>query len=119
MVNQGQFHLGPGRTVRRLMAMAVLVLLALSPGSGWAMEFRDGDVATIPAGTTIDDDLIATAESVVIAGRVTGDVYAFGRGVTITGQLDRDLIAAAQQVTVDGVIVGDLRTVGQQVIVNG
>jgi cytoskeletal protein CcmA (bactofilin family) len=104
---------------RLIVAVLVLAALGLAATPARAMEFLNGDTVAVPAGTTIADDLIATGESIVIAGRVTGDVYAFGRSVSVTGQIDRDLITAAQQVTVDGVITGDLRTAGQQVIVNG
>jgi cytoskeletal protein CcmA (bactofilin family) len=83
------------------------------------MEFRNGETVTVPAGTTIDDDLFATGQTVTIAGQVNGEVFAFGQTVSVTGAVQRDLIAAGQQVTVDGTVGGDLRAAGQQVTING
>ncbi|MBA2449591.1 MAG: hypothetical protein H0V51_16345 [Chloroflexi bacterium] len=109
-------------TTRLRLGAALLALLlgcVTLPGVALAMEVRGGDTVTVPAGVTIDDDLVASGETVTIAGRVTGDVYAFGQHVLVTGTIDGDLIAAAQTVRVDGSVLGDLRGAGQQVSVNG
>ena len=73
----------------------------------------------VAPGETLDDDLIATGQTVTIAGRVTGDVYATGQTVVVTGTLDGDLIAAAQQVVVDGTVNGNVRAAGGVITING
>ncbi len=102
-----------------LLALALLGVQASAAPPAQALEMRGGDVVTIPAGTTINDDLAATGQSITIAGQVTGDVYAFGSNVTVTGTIDRDLIAAAQRITIDGVVNGDVRAAAQDVVING
>src|SRR5262245_7501392 len=95
------------------LLLLVLVGLALTAPPAQAVEFRSGDTVTVPAGTTIDDDLFAMGQSVTIAGQVNGEVYALGQTVTVTGAVQRDLIAAGQQLTLDGTVGGDLRAAGQ------
>jgi cytoskeletal protein CcmA (bactofilin family) len=99
--------------------LVALVALAGTASPAQALEFREGDTITVPAGTTIDDDLFAAGKSITIAGQVNGEVFAFGQSVLVTGTVQRDLIAAGQQVAVDGTVGGDLRAAGQQVTVNG
>lgn len=115
-----------GKTIRptgRLSARALLLAGLLAafawPGAAAAAEVRSGDTITVPAGETIDDDLVATGQTVTIAGRVTGDVYALAQTVVVTGTIDGDLIAAAQQVTLDGSVQSDLRAAAQRITVNG
>ncbi|HEY7066883.1 MAG TPA: hypothetical protein VII06_35790 [Chloroflexota bacterium] len=108
------------RAAPRLAALLVtLAALGMAAPAAQAVEFRSGDTVTVPAGTTIDDDLFAMGQSVTIAGQVNGEVYALGQTVTVTGAIQHDLIAAGQQVTLDGTVGGDLRAAGQQVAVNG
>jgi cytoskeletal protein CcmA (bactofilin family) len=99
-----------------VLALAALVIAA-PPAQ--ATEFRSGDAVTVPAGTTVDDDLFIMGQSITIAGQVNGEVFAFGQSIAVTGAVQRDVIAAGQQVTVDGTVGGDLRAAGQQVTVNG
>ncbi len=99
--------------------LALLVLLAARAAPAQALEVQTQDVVIVPAGTTTGDDLLAAGQTVTIAGRVTGETYAFGRSVTVTGTIERDLITAAQQVTIDGTVHGDLRVAAQQVVING
>jgi cytoskeletal protein CcmA (bactofilin family) len=111
---------GRCRGLFRLAALLIWLAgaMAMAPPVQ-AMEFRTGDAVTVPAGTTIDDDLFITGQTVTIAGQVNGEVFAFGQTVSVTGAIQRDLIAAGQQVTVDGTVGGDLRAAGQQLAVDG
>lgn len=102
-----------------VLALLVAVGLTASAAPAQALEFRSGDAVSVPAGTTVDDDLFVSGQTVAIAGQVNGDVYAFAQSITVTGTIERDLIAAAQQITVDGVVKGDLRAAGQHVVING
>ncbi|HEX8966799.1 MAG TPA: polymer-forming cytoskeletal protein [Chloroflexota bacterium] len=100
-----------------LLGGALLVLVV--PGSAMAAEVRNGTTAVVAPGETLDDDLFASAQTVTVAGRVTGDVYATGQTVIVTGTVGGDLLAAAQQVVVDGSVEGDVRAAGAAVTVNG
>lgn len=57
---------------------------------------------TIPAGTTVDDDVILFGETVTIDGDVNGNVFALGGTVTVNGKVDGSLYALSQQVLVNG-----------------
>lgn len=96
----------------------LLALLAL-PGQTLAVDLRNDTIVTVPAGQTVEDDLIAGGQTVAVAGRVTGDVYAGGQTVVVSGTVDGDLIAGAEEVTIDGTVLGDVRAAGARVTVNG
>ena len=87
------FHQLSRRWSWLLVVAAALVALLFAVKAAQAMEFRNGDTVVVPAGTTIDDDLIATGESVVIAGRVRGEQSArqdAGSGLVGPGRARRD-----------------------------
>ncbi|SRR5579884_2288372 len=101
------------------LALALLAVQAGAALPALALDARGGALITVPAGTTVDDDLAAVGKSITIAGEVTGDVYAYAADVTVTGTIDRDLIAAARRLTVDGEVKGDLRAAAEEVVING
>lgn len=106
----------------RLAAIGGLaILLALWAAPVAAIEPRTGDSITIPAGTTINDDLAVAGRSVIIGGRVSGDVYAGGNTITLlrSAQIDGDLFAAGETIIVDGTVGGSLRLAGNTLSVNG
>jgi hypothetical protein len=78
----------------------VLIFLfgAVSPVQ--AQGIVSGD--TVPAGVTVDDDLILFGETVTIDGDVNGNVFALGGTVTVNGKVDGSLYALSQQVLVNG-----------------
>jgi hypothetical protein len=57
---------------------------------------------TIPAGITVDDDVILFGETVTIDGDVNGNVFALGGTVTVNGKVDGSLYALSQQVLING-----------------
>lgn len=57
---------------------------------------------TVPAGVTVDDDVILFGETVKIDGDVNGNVFALGGTVTVNGKVDGSLYAISQQVLVNG-----------------
>lgn len=76
---------------------------------------------TIPAGETVDDDVILNGNSVVMDGTVNGLLLASGNTVTINGTVNGDVIAMGSQVAVGpkAVITGNLFAGGQSVTVDG
>lgn len=63
---------------------------------------QEKGTVTIPAGETIDDDLFIAAESVVIHGTITGDVFVGTGDLNVTGATIGDsLIVGAGNVNID------------------
>jgi hypothetical protein len=89
---------------RVLVALVLLLVLVPTGGGAFAADTRQGDVVTVGAGQTINDDLYAFGGTVDIQGRINGDVVASGGTVTIHGQgsVTGDLLAAGGTTTVRG-----------------
>lgn len=64
--------------------------------------------SSVPAGLTIQNDLILVGEEVTIDGTVDGDVIALGNGVRVNGTVTGALVSAAQSVTVNGSVGGSV-----------
>lgn len=79
------------------------------------------DNGTLPAGETVDDDLIIGGENVQVDGTVNGMLIAAGQTVTINGTINGDVAAFGQNVVISdqAVITGNLFTGAQFVTVNG
>jgi len=83
-----------------LSALFVLFLLFGAVTPAQAQGIIAGD--SVPAGTSVDDDVILFGETVTIDGNVNGNVYALGGTVTVNGKVDGSLYAISQQVLVNG-----------------
>jgi cytoskeletal protein CcmA (bactofilin family) len=88
-----------------------------------ALDIRKGDAASIPAGTIIDDSVVAspdkTRRNIDIAGTIKGDLVVFGDLITIRGSVEGNVLAFARRVEISGTIGGSLVSAGQTVIVSG
>jgi len=87
---------------RWVLLLTVVALLVVAGGSAWAGETRTGETITVPAGTTINDNLYASGGTVVIDGTINGN-----------------LVAAAGQVTINGTVVGNVYVGAQSLVING
>jgi cytoskeletal protein CcmA (bactofilin family) len=96
---------------------AILLISFARPAA--AVEFRQGDTVTVPAGETIADDLYAFGGTVSILGTVRGDVVAFGGTIIIDGNVTDDLIAAGGTVTVRGQVGGTVRVGSGRLVIDG
>ena len=94
-----------------------LVLLAVAPAL--ATEFRVGKAASVESGEIIDDDLFIAGNSVLVAGKVTGDVLAAGQTVRVTGPVGGSVMAAGRDVRVTGDVQGSVRMAGQSATLSG
>jgi len=83
-----------------LAPLFILVLLFGVVSPAQAQGIITGD--TIPAGTTVDDDVVLFGDAVAINGNVNGNVFALGNTVTVNGKVDGNLYAIGQQVVVNG-----------------
>jgi cytoskeletal protein CcmA (bactofilin family) len=67
----------------------------------------------------VQGDLIASAGTVRVDGRVDGDLVATGGQVTVAGTVTGDLLAAAGSTTISGKVDGDARVASGQARVQG
>ncbi len=114
------FHAGL-RASLPLAATVALVILMVFPAHALEVRRPTGEAATItiPAGETIDDTLVALADTVTIDGIVTGNVITLGRHVEINGEVRGDLICGAQRVLVSGEVDGNVLAFGRAVDLRG
>jgi cytoskeletal protein CcmA (bactofilin family) len=80
---------------------------------------RSGQEVVIPAGETVQGDLIASAGTVRVDGRVDGDLVATGGQVTVAGTVTGDVLVGAGSTTVTGEVDGDLRAGTGQARIEG
>jgi len=93
------------------------VFLFTATGTAHAMEIITG--GTLPAGQTVDDDVIISGDKVVIDGNVNGTLMAFGSNVTINGDVSGDVIAMGGLVILNGKVAGNVFSGAQTIQVNG
>ncbi len=85
----------------------LIALLALSLPS-FALDRRHSDFVTVAASETVDDTLLATANTVRVEGVVNGDLLAFARDVEVRGTVKGDLVSCGQRVEVSGTVEGHI-----------
>ena len=98
----------------RKAASAVLfaglgALLLGAPGSARAAEVRRSPDVNVPAGETIQNDLIASGARVRVDGTVNGDLIAFTRNLEMNGRVTGDVIVFGDQVRLGGTVDGNVR----------
>lgn len=105
------------RAVVSLCLLTTVSLTLLTPAPASALEIRreDDGVITIPADEAIDDSLLAAAETILVKGKVSGDLIAAGRRVEIDGSVAGNLITFAEIITIRGTVGGTVITAGSQV----
>ena len=100
--------------------VSILALLTVFSSSSYGMDVRRSDKPlTVPAGETVDDTLVAAAETVTIDGTVTGDLIAFGGRVTIRGRVKGNVVSFARRVELEGVVEGSVMGFAQSVETRG
>ncbi len=105
--------------LRWLLIVASLVVLVwfVNTTPAQAVDFQSGDQITVGRDQVIDDDLYASATTVVIDGTVKGDLIAFAQQITINGTVEGDLLGAAQVITINGAVNDDARIAAQVITV--
>lgn len=91
------------------LSVAGLALLLGLPAPAAAADIRRGPEITVPAGQTLQNDLIAAGRSVRIDGTVNGDLIAFSQDVTVNGHVTGDVIAFGDAIRVAGQVDGNIR----------
>lgn len=108
------------KKARGLTALSlVLVLLLATAGTVSAAEFPKEE--TIPAGQTIDDDVLISGENVAVDGTINGVLLATGQTVTLNGTVNGDAFLMAERVIVaeSAVVDGNLFVGAADIVVNG
>ena len=101
-------------------AMSLLAVLAALPGRAEAAVIEiDRDTYVLPAGQTIDNDLIVTGEIVRIEGTINGDLIVAARLVEVSGSVTGDILAFAEEIDVTGTVGGNVRTGSRSLDIEG
>ncbi|MBZ5535776.1 MAG: zf-HC2 domain-containing protein [Acidobacteriia bacterium] len=97
---------------------AVMLLMLVIPGL--ALE-RRSDKATVMVGSgeTINDNLLATGDTVMVDGVVNGDLIVFARRVEIHGTVKGDFVRFAQRTDISGNVEGNLYGFSQSLNLTG
>lgn len=105
--------------LRHVCLLAVLLLLVVCRAQ--ATEFKTGDRVSIGEGKTIDDELYAFAQSIVVSGTVTSDLVAASNELRLgeKGSVGGSANLAGSTVTVAGKVADNLRAAGSDVTVSG
>jgi cytoskeletal protein CcmA (bactofilin family) len=115
----------PRRRLAAVPLLAAVALLAISATVAFAQDealggkLRTGDSVTVASGETVEGDLYAASDTIVIDGTVEGDLVAVGGDIHVNGTVGGDVIAAGGNVTVAGNVGGDARIAGGQLTVSG
>jgi cytoskeletal protein CcmA (bactofilin family) len=109
--------------MKAMMLVAVALVSLSGPAAAQQSELggkvRSGREVTIPAGETVQGDLIASGGTVRVDGRVDGDLVASGGQVVVAGAVTGDVLAAAGSTTISGEVGGDLRAATGQARIEG
>lgn len=89
----------------KLLALAPTVLLAFglaTPAAAQGIIYG----SSIPAGTTVDQDVFLVGQDVSIDGTVNGNVFVLGNQVVVNGTVDGSLVLVGQNAAVGGTVRG-------------
>jgi cytoskeletal protein CcmA (bactofilin family) len=101
------------------VVLASLSAAAVAQQTQLGGKVRSGSEVTVPAGETVQGDLIASGGTVTIDGRVDGDLVASGGRVKVTGTVSGDVLATAGDTTISGRVDGDVRVAAGQARLEG
>jgi hypothetical protein len=109
--------------MKTIVVLAV-ALASLSTGAAAQQtelggKVRSGREVTIPAGETVQGDLVASGGTVRVDGRVDGDLLASGGQVVVAGTVTGDVLVGAGSATISGEVGGDLRAGAGQARIEG
>jgi len=106
------------KVILRWTTILAFVFLASVSLATPAYAFEENHDGIIPAGQTINDDLLVSAETIVIDGIVNGDVIASSNHTIINGTINGNLILNTNTAEINGFVNGSLAAACQQLVVN-
>lgn len=92
-----------------LLALSLALMIVSPARAQGGIPPRD----EIPAGVTIEGDMLLFGQSVSMDGNVTGDLFVIGSDVQINGEVGGSLYVIAQYITTNGKIGGSAYQGGQ------
>ncbi len=108
------------RSIRGTVAavLAATLLLSLAGGAiGATLVSQDN--YRLPAGEVLEDNLYVAGGSIIIDGKIDGDLVAFGGYIEVNGEISGDILAAGGAIVVNGPVAGDVRIAGGGLTLNG
>lgn len=96
----------------------LIVLLTMSLPS-FALERRHSEFVTVAANETVDDNLLATGNTVRVEGVVNGDLLVFSQTLEVRGTVKGDLISFAKRTEVSGTVEGRIFNFSQSLALDG
>lgn len=116
-----------GALSRRWLGSSSLILLVgavllLGAAPAFAVElWIDPEVPDreIPAGQTLEQNLVVSGRSIVVAGRLEGDLLALAERVRIVGEVNGDVLAITRDLEVDGLVTGSVHALAERAEIRG
>lgn len=111
----------PRRSTQVPILLITIFLLSTFSLPSYAIDIRGNrlQTVTISASETVDDTLVASGDSVIVDGTITGDLIAAARRVMITGTVQGDVLCAARNVEIGGTVQGNIYAVGESMRIAG
>lgn len=98
--------------ILRLIVILCLTLVGvftvIQPAKAQGIVYGD----SVPAGTTVQSDVILYGDDVVISGNVDGDVIAVGRNVSVDGEVSGSLVLVGEDISINSPVDGTVYAVG-------
>lgn len=95
------------------LVLAVLAVIGLGLAQPVrAAEFRSGNTVVIGEDQVIDDDLFVSAQTVIVNGKVTGNLLVAGTDLTVNGTVGGSLFMTGQSLAANGTVDGSLYAAG-------
>jgi len=112
------------RAIRTKAILGLISLVFVFAVPGYALDVRKaekgpGGEVSVAANETVDDTLVAFADSVRVSGTITGDLIVFARNVEIQGTVQGNVIGFGQRIDISGNVGGDIFAFGQSIRTDG
>ncbi len=109
--------------IRKILFYVFIFFIVLwgviAPQNVEAFTARSSDFVEITDKETVNENILITGQTILIEGKIAGDLICFGQTVEVKGEIEGDLICAAQSITVSGAIGGSLRSASQNLQIDG
>ncbi|MCP3985036.1 MAG: hypothetical protein GY723_11645 [bacterium] len=112
-------RVGDSRAIGGVLLLGLGVALGDASPARAAADVRFDQSVHIAPDEVIERGLLNTGESLIIEGKVVGDVVAFSERVTIRGVVDGDVWMMGRELEVSGEVKGNLHAFGEQTRISG
>jgi cytoskeletal protein CcmA (bactofilin family) len=100
-------------------ALGLLTIFLMLSLPGFALERRHAEFVTVGASETVDDTLLAAANTVRVEGVVNGDLLVFAETLEVRGTIKGDLVNFAKRVVVSGTVEGHIYNFSESLDLDG